>query len=453
MIKVSLLSIAKKLIKWDGKLEIYTNGEDNDYPERMERLKNNSITAVMASRVMTQYLIGKGFGEADNLKIGEQKLIDIADDIAIDIVDHRGVFIHVNYDSYFEISDFKVLPFDQCRIGVKDSNDYNGKILVYRNWNEGKIDKSKVSILDVFNPEKKIVEKQIKTAGSTTKYKGQVFYYNMDRKYYYPLSRIDAVALESDNEHHASIYKNQGLRKGFFGKTLIITRPLIDNGFIEDESIEGRKTLARLENERSAYKEGISDFIGVENSGGVMTLEVDFAGEKLEDAVLFKDIESKIDDKLFSYTEDSAMHKILMAYNNLPISLVKSPDSALLGNSGEALKTAKETYWENTWKERNILETIINDLLKLHNEYEGGYLFIKPLITQEVPQGTAEAENAKAQANLKGSVGGVQALIQIQQSVTSGITDYTAAVIMIQKIYGFDEETSKQLLGTPKIIN
>jgi endonuclease III-like uncharacterized protein len=144
------------------------------------------------------------------------------------------------------------------------------------------------------------------------------------------------------------------------------------------------------------------------------------------------------------------MQKILMAYNNLPISLVKSPDSAMLGNSGSALKVAKESYWENTNKERNILETQINDLLKISGFYQGEYLNIKDLLTTVISENTAQQENAKAQAQLKGSVGGVQALIQIQTSVGLGTTDYNSAVVMISKIYGFDEETSKLLLGTPK---
>lgn len=54
---------------------------------------------------------------------------------------------------------------------------------------------------------------------------------------------------------------------------------------------------------------------------------------------------------------------------------------------------------------------------------------------------------AEAKANLKGSVGGVQGLIQIQTSVAQGITDYEAAVTMLYEIYGFDDATARKLLG------
>jgi len=385
-IKTALIEIAKKVIKWDKKLEIYTNGEDNSYPERMERFKNNSVTASMASILMRQYLIGKGFGTADDLKIGGAKLIDIADDIAGDITDNKGVFIQVNYDLNFDISDFRVLPFNQCRVGQKDSSEYNGKILVYNDW-AGKVDKSKVRIVDVFNPAKEIVSHQVEKAGGIEKYQGQILYFNIDSQYYYPLSRIDSVFMECDNEYQSSVYKNTLLRKGFFGKTLVVTRPLVDDSFILDAQNGDAIAVNRLreaESERETFKKTITDFIGAENGGGALHLEVDYKGENLADAILFKNIESNINDKLFEFTENSAVSKILMAYNNLPIILVKA-NEGVFGNSGESLRVAKETYWENTTKERTLVERIVNDLMRRKNDYKYiEYLSVIPLITPKV---------------------------------------------------------------------
>jgi hypothetical protein len=54
---------------------------------------------------------------------------------------------------------------------------------------------------------------------------------------------------------------------------------------------------------------------------------------------------------------------------------------------------------------------------------------------------------AEAKAKLKGTVGGVQGLLQIQDSVSKGITDYEAAVVMLFEIYGFDDKTARALLG------
>lgn len=90
---------------------------------------------------------------------------------------------------------------------------------------------------------------------------------------------------------------------------------------------------------------------------------MDFAGEKLEDAILIRQIESKIDDKLFNYTESSVRENILAAFNNLPVGLIKTNESSMFGNSGEAIREMKRTYWENTTKERNLLTATLNHLL------------------------------------------------------------------------------------------
>jgi len=461
MLKTKLIEIAKKIITWDKKLEIYSNGEGNDYPERMERYRVNSVTATMASKIMKQYVIGKGFGEADNLIIGGNKLIDIALDITSSIVDDNGVFIHVGYNANFEVSDFKVVPFKQCRIGEKDSQEYNGKILVYKDWNENKIDKNKIITYNVFNPNKDVIKYQAGIKDNDTdaiiiekmaKYKGQIFFYNAHKNYYYPLSRLHSVAVDCDSEYLASKYKNQITRRSFFGKTLVITRPLLDDSFIPHakNSTEYQREYARLESEVEKTDETLKQFMGADNAGGILRMEVDYKGDKLEDAILFKNIETDINDKVFEFTEKSVMEKILMAHNNLPISLVKSPDNALLGNSGESLNVLKQTYWENNSIERNKVETIVNDFLRITSDVVySQYLPILPLITKEITADTALIEKQKAQATLKGSVGGVTALLEIIRSVSAKETDYNSALAIIQEIYGVDEAKSRELLGTP----
>jgi len=375
-IQTQLFDIVKRLVKWDKKLEIYNNGVDNAYSERVDRLKNNSVTAKMASLLMSQYLIGKGFGVNEELIINKETketLSEFAEDLNESLVNNRGVYIHINYKvvnedgrpKYYP-TDPKVIPFNSARLGKKDSSKYSGKILLCDDWNDTK--ENKVSEYDVFNNIQEVVEAQIKKAGAFNKYKGQILYINYDKKYYYPLARIDSVMNDCDSEAQAAIYKNQLLRNGFFGKTLVITKPLIDRDIEEyyidelGERVVNNDYLVQ-KSEAEKTKETIESFLGAENAGGAMHIQLDHDGEKFEDAILIKQIESKIDDKMFEFTESSVSKNILMSYCNIPVALVKSPDAALLGNSGEALKEAKLTYWQNTEKERAKFVKILNQIL------------------------------------------------------------------------------------------
>lgn len=364
--KVSIIDIVKNIFVWDKKLEIYTYGEDNAYPLRVDLLKNNSITAKMASELMIQYIIGNGLGLNDNYKVNKkEKLIDFANDLTFDIVNFRGCAIHFDYDLNFEPVNPTVIPFGRVRIGKKDSKEYNGKVLYKTDWQNTKED---AIVYDVYNNDKAIVSSQIDKSGGIERYKGQIWYINLDKRYHYPLSRLDAVLNDCDSEAQSSIYRNQLLRKGFFGKQIVVTPPLVGNDeqeFIYNDGVESiNPKFARLQSDAQEVKETIERFIGAENAGGAMMVQLpDFEG-KIDDIFKVIKIDSTLDDKMFEYTEKQTSTNILMAYNNVPPALVKSPDSAMFGNSGDSLVQAQKMYWRSCSKDRQIVERIINDIVQ-----------------------------------------------------------------------------------------
>lgn len=387
--KTELIEIEKKEVVFDKKLGVFKNGQDNLYPERVERLINNSATAKMASNLMVQYLLGKGYGELDNFKVNSSglKLIRFADDLATSKTKNKGAFVAIQYNALYEIVGLKVLPFTHCRIGNVDSKEYFGKILVCKNWEKAKHED--LVAYDVFNPDPKVIEAQVFACGGWENYKGQILFINDDNEYYYPLSRIDAVMTDTDNEFLIGVYKNRLLRKGFFGKTMVVTRKLIDDNeyppFIIDS--EGNRIpnqeRVRLESEADKFKQTLKDFLGAENADGVFHIETEFNGEKLEEAVMFKNIESNINPDLFMKVEESTRENILVAFNNLPLILVKSNQGAF-GQSGEAFKQAKLFYWESTQKERDDLETTLNELFSRFKDFpKDVYLTAKKLFEND----------------------------------------------------------------------
>lgn len=350
-----------KEAKFEKTLKIHKNGVDNNYPEFVDELISNSVTAGMGSNLMTSYVGGRGFGVEENKVIVHKEkgtsLLQFSNDIANSITDHRGVFIAVNYDGNYKIKDLDVLPFSDCRIGKKDDNSYNGKILVCENWQDNKVAKAARKV-DVFNSNEKIIESQIEKAGSIQKYNGQIFYFKFG-KLTYPLSRIHACMEDADSEKRASIYKNTSLRKGFFGKTMVITKPLVDGSLKDIDPDEFRDQS----DARKDFRNTIQQFIGSDNADGVLHLEMEFTSDSIDDEILFKNIDSNIDDKLFAFTENSVSDNIRMCFNNIPAPLIKSQDGALFGNSGESIKAMKEFYHNQTNTERMKLEEIVNRLM------------------------------------------------------------------------------------------
>lgn len=372
-LKAVLLNLYKRPTKYDAKLGIIENGEDNLYPERVDRFVNNSVTARSCARKMVNYLVGKGF-EDDELKLGKSDLTMISRKIANNIVKHYGVYINVHYNANFKPSGVSILPYAEMRKGKKDDDDYNGKFAYYKNWGEKKVEKEKIKLFDTFNPDPKIVEAQIMAtkgeslAEKVKNYNGQVWYVNLTDDYEYSIALIDPVMFDCDSEAQSSTYKNKSLRRGFFGKTMVFTRPLA--GPLEEYPNEVE--YANAVSERDNFKEIIESMLGAENTGDAVHVEMELEdGETFDNAINVKDISSNVNDKMFEYTEKSVFQNILMAFNSVPPALIR-PDNSVFSASGESIEAMKKEYMNNTEFERKALQKIINKLVKLINpqEYE-----------------------------------------------------------------------------------
>ena len=382
-LKINLFDILSRLSTYDKKIGVITNGINNEYPDKIDRFINNSVTAKSAANIMAVYIAGQGFLNSNSKKVS--KGVDLklfTNKVAKSIAKHHGVFIHVMYDANGKKVSFDTLPYSHCRLGKKDDTKYNGKIAVYDDWSAKRIDKSKITWIDVYNPIASVVESQIRSSkgddlvDKAKNYKGQVWYINLDEEYDYALSTIDAVQYDCDSEAQSSAFKNKSLRKGFFGKTVVVTRPLVGAA----SEYETPEAYQSANSERKNFKDTIENFIGAENAGGILHVELEQEQDDLDDAIKFENISSDIDDKLFSYTESSVFLNILMAFNNLPAGLVRS-DTAMFSNSGDSLREMKKDYQDNTRIERNVIEDVVNELL---GSKDGEYK-ITPLIVEVKP--------------------------------------------------------------------
>jgi len=364
-IKAQLLNLFKKEAEFDPKLMIINNGEKNIYPEKIDRFVNNSVTARSCARKMVNYLVGRGF-EDNELKVGKVELLKFATNTANSIVRQYGVYINYHYDANFEISSVKVLPYTNMRKGKKDDEDYNGKFAYYKDWGETNVNPDEIKWFHTYNPKKEIVEAQVlnekgnSLAEKLKNYNGQVKYINLTDDYEYALSLVEPVMYDCDSEAQSSLFKNKSIRRGFFGKTLVVTPPL--SGSLEDypNEVEWQNAVSEREN----FKRVMEDMLGAENTGDMAHIEQELRdGERIDDIFQIKDISSNVNDKMFEYTESSTFKNILMAFNSVPPALIR-PENSIFSASGESINAMKLEYMNNTEFERQMLQNIINKVVK-----------------------------------------------------------------------------------------
>jgi hypothetical protein len=429
-------------------------GENNDYPQVMEKIINGSVTAKTSANVYSKFLAGEGFEneEINKIEIGLDSrgktitLQSLLRQVANSISRNNGAYIHCNYNRDTKIVGTHLKHFKYCRFAKPDDKGYSAKILFYTNWEKdqakGNFKPKDIKNFNVFNSKKNVIIEEIKTAGSIDDYKGQIYFLFTDNEYFYPLSNYDEVYLDCDTEAQIALFKNRQTRNGFFKKTVLRIQP--------------RKTDAETEKMADNARRSL----GVDGDGlWIIEDEPDENGE-FSDSMGFKfdQIDSDIEDELFKEWPKQLANNIRKAAKNIPNLLIEIQDGIFSGQSGEAIRQATNFYNAITKDDRKEIEDAFeeifsnfnNDILRSNKNWK-----IKPLnlISDELESKTGDEPkdiNAEAQAALRGSVGGVQGILQIQEGVSTGKTDRSAAIEILKEIYGFSEEKAEALLGNPK---
>ena len=455
--KGQLIEFFKREITFNKNESYYENGQNDDYSERIERLINNSGTAKQCASTMAVFLTGKGFGINNNLNVGNgQTLLQVTHKGANSLSRQRGVFVHVNYDLNFDVSSIDVLPFSQCKIGKKDSNKYNGKIGVSEDWKDKK---SIPQWFDVYNDSEAILKIQTKILDTdsleekTTKlqaFKGQVLYINLDYNYLYPLSTIDAVREDCDSEFKSSQFKNNLIKRDYTGKQIFITEPMQDAKPEENAAAGDWSKYHQSVSEADNFKKVLEGFHGGgESEASSLWIQKELDDErKMQDLVHIINVNETISESLITGIETSLSASIMVAFG-IPSILIKQTEGGLFSGGGEQIKQAKLVYQERTTIERMIL---VETLQMLVSKMAKPVVLVQELLVTEEEDivEVGDADTKKAQATLKGSVGGVQGILGIQQSYSEGKTDRKSAITILTEIYGFTVEIADSLLGEPE---
>lgn len=361
---IELFSRVIKAVENKKDFDVYHNDIDNLYPNRIERIVNNSPTAKRASKIMAKYISGKGLmDESQDVIVNEDKNYKLSKVIslaAIDRAEQGGFWIHVGFgidaegeNVIIKRTSLDLLDYSKCRKAVEDDENNLGKI-IYKDYckekklfSASKDDDSKWFYPYNFNQE--VIKAQIESDYKTRKYiksipedvtilemlpyyRGQVYYYNSTPQYKYALSPADVVYNDCDSEYRISLYLNSEVRLGFMGKTAVLTQGL-------DVEVADQ------------IKEDIANWLGAENSNGVYHL--DFASvDDIDKVMKIIQVKGQYDEKMFADTRKALQSNILGAFNSVPEILVLSASGALFGTSGEAYEQAKIFYNEQTEEER-----------------------------------------------------------------------------------------------------
>jgi hypothetical protein len=368
------IKLDKSIRKEDkGVNGLMTFGENNDYPQVIEKAINGSVTAKAAANIYAKFLTGQGFeNEAiNNIQVGTDSrgkkitMLSLLRQACMSVANNNGFYVHCNENLSREVVDVHLKPFKNCRFAKPDDTGYSAKILVYDNWDKDRsrrYKKEDIKEFNVFNLDDKVFTEQINNVGGIEKFKGQIYFQFLDNDFFYPLSPFDSAFLDCDTEDQISLFKNRTIRNGFFDKTVF---SIIPGG---------------TEEEQEAYVDKVKSLLGPDGDTSlVVETDVDDQGNiDTEKAIKIDTIKANINDKLFENWEKNLSNNIRKAVKGIPAILIDYEESSLGTTSGEAIIQATNYYNALTKDDRSLISEAFeeifknfkNDLLKNNENWE-----------------------------------------------------------------------------------
>lgn len=349
--------------EFDKRNDIFVYGENNSYPDEVRLILDGSVTAKSAVELMSSFIYGKGF---DNNGFYLNNINDTPNSllrrVSLDIPYYKGFVIHIGYNALGQKTSYKLIPLEWVRFGKEDVNGYKSKIKVSKDWSDKK---EPVTTYDVYNPD--AVLSQIENVDGVENYLGQVFYGSLDFKGIYPKSFSDPVLYDCISENQSGLFKKNLLTRGFLNNTVVVTKPFDDK------------------KDKTDFQSNLKKQLGAKGLESLTHITADLDSDNLDSEIVFKELKSNVDDKLFEYTDKNVADKIRKSFLNIPPALIDASDNSLFGQSGESLKQMKLFYQEQTDYIRDFINESFNELFSnsTNSKFSAIDWNINPLIKEE----------------------------------------------------------------------
>lgn len=416
MIKFTSLSVNSRVDVKNSKADgIQSYDHDNLYPQRIKNIISNSGTASSCINLFAKFILGDGFKDKVfwKTKINETQTVDqLCRLVAQDYAMFKGFAVHVGYNALFEKVEFNHIPFENCRLGEADDNQYAGKVIVYNKWGSGKTNKKQFQSFNIYNPQKEIVAYQIESAGGFDLYRGQVFYFGGQ----YPKCSLDAVLEDVQTDYEIKQFRLSTATNAFKG----------------DQIIELPYEFASEEEREEVTQEWVNR-TGSEAAAKPLLIENPALKEGY--GIKFTNLQTKSYDREYEVTVRTVKDSIIECLGQPPI-LLGVAVAGKLGTSGE-IADAFEFYNNYTLQDKRVFEEAFIELCKETSFNPSNDFTISTL--------NFGATNAKPALIETLGVGGVTALSTILQSPL----DPNQKINTLKIVFGLTlEEAQSIVLGT-----
>ena len=373
---VQTTKLAPKRVEFDynSRFNITTYGEDNLYPQHLQRITRASGTATLCLNRYQKFVEGWGFNELfAQLQINDEE--ETADtllhDIAGDLCEFGGFALHVNYNLLGEVSSVHHIPFEHCRLEEPDDVGNVAHIKVCDDWSGTKKHKGQRVTIDdniesfpVFNPDPEVVFREIENVGGIENFHGQVLWCSMDGRQTYPTPIYDAAVTEISTDEGLGNVKYRSVRNNFLVPCMLIAKKGVPY-----MSKSGREVEPQIISE-----DDLKAFQGDENTSKIMLVEL----EDDEEEPRIVEFPVKNLSKEFEATGDDTVERIYAQFHQ---ELFHAIRMGKLGFSGTVMRDAYEYYAGEVTNEQRFIERNVQRVIDAWHDVNirGAQVQILPL--------------------------------------------------------------------------
>ena len=343
---------------YSSRFNVETYGEDNLYPQNLQRIVQASGTATLCLNRYAKFVEGFGFGgDLATLIINDDGITadDLLHDVSGDLCEFGGFAVHVNYNVLGEITSLHHVPFEYCRMEAEDDAGYVAHIKVTSAWTGKKRKKGQLVTLTeediksfhVFNPDPVVVASQIAAVGGIENYDGQILWVSMDGKQTYPTPIYDAAVTDISTDEGLGNVKYRSVRSNFLVACMLLTKKGVPYTNEHGRSVVNEMISA----------DDLRKFQGDENTSKIMLVELEDDEEKPE----VVEFPTRNFAKEYETTDASVVERIYAQFHQ---ELFYAIRMGKLGFSGSVMRDAYEYYSGEVTNEQRFIERAFQRVLR-----------------------------------------------------------------------------------------
>ena len=335
-------------------------GTNNDYPQKVLEIVNSSGTGKTCMDIYVKFVEGAGFTDqilADTiLNVNGETANSLLNKFAKDLENFNGFACLVKYNGMGFPYEYYNVPFEHCRLEIKSSGEYTGKIAIHTDWTNltGKVFRmSDVQFINHFDPLK--VQSEMTESGGPEKYLGQVLYFTVDGDFEYPLCPYDPVVTDMLTEESCSTVKYRNAKHNFLHAGMLIRKGRKPHT-LSDGSTDPNDPY-NIEQTESALM--IKKWQGDENAAKILIVDID-ADEEKPEIVPFV---TNNYDRQYEHTEKTVKENIGSMFIIPPV--LRGIDVGT-GFGSELIQNAYQFMNSVTGNERRILSEAFQKLMEFY---------------------------------------------------------------------------------------